>query len=104
MNQEAVDKLRGMFATTGWADVVAPGVERFRNHAVLTLINPSVGEKKISDDFTRGQINVLSWMLGWPQRTEQLAAELLGEQANPVEPPAVGTVLGPSGEPTSPTQ
>lgn len=100
--EEAVPLVLDTIQTPGWTEVIQPGLLRARDQAILGLINGDSTTKKVSDDFTKGQINALSWMIGWPQRISAVAAELVGTQDNP-EPEAVGTVLGPDGEATSPS-
>lgn len=98
--EETVGAIRSMLGTSGWSEVIKPALLKLRDQAILNLISPASPDKKFSDDFVKGQINALSWIITWDQRVEQLASELT-IPANP-EPEPVGTVLGPDGEPTSP--
>ena len=99
-NLEVVNDIRGMLATNGWALRVKPYLLKLRDQAIMSLLAPSTS-KQVPDDYTKGQVNALSWMIGWDARVEQFASEIDPEPVNPV-PEGVGTVLGPDGAPTAP--
>jgi hypothetical protein len=97
VGEDNISKVRTMLATSGWAEVVKPGLLRLRDNALVTLIQPARKDGP-SDEYVKGQVNALSWMVGWDARVEQIAAELTG-QPPAVEEEAVGTIYGPDGEP-----
>jgi hypothetical protein len=98
-NTVVVEQLRAWLSMEAWPGVVKPGLLRLRDQAILALLAADK-DKKVSDDYTKGQINVLSWFINWDQRADQIASQLVETPANP-EPEPVGTVLGPDGETTS---
>lgn len=100
--EEALPLVVDVLQMPGWTEVMQPGLMRARDQAILSLINGAT-DKKFTDDYTKGQINALSWMIAWPQRIQAATSELVGAQVQP-EPEPVGTVLGPDGEATSPSQ
>ncbi len=96
MNNEAVvEQLRAWLSMEGWSSVAKPGLLRLRDQAIMSLLQPAQ-DKKVSDEYTKGQINVLSWFIAWDQRADQIAAQLVEAPVNP-EPEPVGTILGPDG-------
>jgi hypothetical protein len=98
-NTAVIEQLRAWLSMEAWPGVVKPGLLRLRDQAILSLLSTDP-EKKVSDAYTKGQINVLSWFINWDQRADQIASQLVEAPANP-EPEPVGTVLGPDGESTS---
>lgn len=90
-----------MLYSEGWGSVIKPHLLKLRDSAIVALIQPQ-GERKFTDDYTKGQINVLNWMIGWDARVEAFAQELAPPpQDNPDEANGSGTIYSPSGEPTS---
>ena len=76
MTLEDVNALQTTLLTRGWQIVLKPALTRLRDGAVNQLLVPVTSERKFSDDYIKGQANVLNWMLGWDQRSEALSREL----------------------------
>lgn len=65
LTSEQVDKIRAMFSTAGWADVVKPALEnRIRQRIRLLILEPSErGDNPLSDKTIRGALMELEWLL-----------------------------------------
>jgi hypothetical protein len=87
--EEAVHHLRETLATPGWAQVIAPSVAQEMQTAIVALC--SQGRKgHETDDFLRGKIVALKWILTSPSQTVT-DWEASKKEANPDgHPDAVG--------------
>lgn len=72
-------KLGSMLHTEGWLEVVKPALEASIKYVTMQLVMPPVQRdqefKSTSDDFMRGQIQALDWVLNnWDQKVSAAAA------------------------------
>lgn len=69
LTQEQIDKVRLMFSTAGWSEVVQPMIEnRFRHKTRMLIRHPSErGENALDDTAIRGALQELEWLLTWFQ-------------------------------------
>lgn len=64
----------------GWTDVLRPAVAEKVKTLYAKLIDPSEKRKEnLPDDFIRGEIASLKWILEWPEKEMQAAARALKE-------------------------
>ena len=100
---ELVEELDLTLKTAGWQGHLKPAMQKLREASERVLLAPgnikTLGDKQKStftDDYIKGRISVLDWMLAWDERLVALATEL--EQANtpPQEDPEpVGNFYAP---------
>lgn len=101
MSQQVMDKLEGCLASDGWREVLRPNLEALRSGAIAALCLPGTvkqtqdGKITMTDDYLKGKIDTLNWMLAWDSRLQQLAAELEALQEQPPQDAAVGTPYAP---------
>jgi len=76
LDSDQVDKIRMMFSTAGWNEVVKPAIEnRFRQRMKSLILHPSERANDDRDDSViRGELKTLEWLLmSFPN--ELIAAE-----------------------------
>ena len=91
MNQELLTNLQGTLFSRGWQLVIKPALKRLRDGAVNSLLSPPKSDFKFSDDYIKGQANVLNWMLKWDERAEVLAQELSELEVADNQPDGTGS-------------
>jgi hypothetical protein len=70
-----------LLMSNAWNEVMKPEVARRVKGLYAQLIDPSTKRKdRLPDDFIRGQIEALKWMLEWPEKEMQLVSGMLREQ------------------------
>lgn len=100
-NQELVDRLGNTLTSDGWREVIRPNLEALRVGAIATLGVPGAvkqsqdGKVVVTDEFLKGKLDCLNWMLAWDSRLTQLAAEIEALQHQPPQDAAVGTPYAP---------
>jgi len=72
-------KLEVMLNSEGWQEVVKPALEASIEHVRIQLELPDVQRaedfQKVADDFMRGQLQAMRWMLNnWGQRLSVVRA------------------------------
>jgi hypothetical protein len=116
LTQEYVDKLTQLLGMEGWTQILSPAIERLRDNSVRLLLMPGV-QKEIrnkqgvpsamfTDDYLKGKIDTLNWLLTWNQRTANLAQELaeMDEAINSPAPEALGTPYAPQAGEANPPE
>lgn len=63
-----IENLRHLLAHRAWTEFFVPTLKQSRDAAIAQLLDPSVERKQdYPDDFLRGQISMLEWLLTHPQ-------------------------------------
>jgi hypothetical protein len=76
LDNDQIQKIRLMFSTAGWNEVVKPAIEtRFRNRIKALILHPSERSEGDRDDSViRGELQTLEWLL-MSFQNELIAAE-----------------------------
>lgn len=70
-----------LLMSPGWKEVILPTIGERAKMLYDKLIDPKESRKEnLPDDFIRGQIAVLKWIIEWPEKEMQLAAQQMAEQ------------------------
>jgi hypothetical protein len=68
LTEEDIREIQFLIGCTAWGTFLAPNLKAFRSSRVTQLLDPSVDRKeKESDDFLRGQIDMIDFVLGMGQ-------------------------------------
>ena len=108
---EYLNKLANTLVSEGWQEILKPAVIKLRDNSRKILLKPGAQKElrdntgkvtmTFTDDFLKGQIDTLEWLLSWDQRVDDLARELTAETEAPDNPEenGVGTPYAPAGQP-----
>lgn len=73
--QKTHQDLGWLLMSTGWNDVMKPAVVERAKSLTSRLLDPSAQRKdRLPDDYIRGQIAALRWLIEWPEKEMQQAA------------------------------
>lgn len=88
---EYLNKLSNTLVSDGWQEILKPAVVKLRANAHRVLLKPGAQKElrnkegsviqTFTDDFLKGQIDTLDWLLSWDQRVDDLARELTESEA-----------------------
>lgn len=108
---EYLNKLSNTLISDGWQEILKPAASKLRDNARKILLKPGAQKELrdnkgnttmvFTDDFLKGQIDTLEWLLSWDQRVDDLARELTAETEAPDNPEdnGVGTPYAQVGQP-----
>lgn len=86
---ELISHLRGLIWSRAWREFLAPLIEQRRQDLNKILLDPRIKRQdSANDDFLRGAISALTWVLGLPRQNltklEAEEASLLRSESDPL--------------------
>lgn len=75
-------QLGWLLMSQGWMAVMRPAITERAKVLTARLLDPTAGRKdRIPDDFIRGQVAALRWLIEWPEKEMQKASQaMMAEQ------------------------
>lgn len=78
--EEEEQALRWLITSPSWNEVVRPKIEERMVILYNKLIDPTQKRKEeVSDDYIRGQIAVIRWLVAWPAKRQKALQDRLRE-------------------------
>lgn len=94
MDEQTILLFEELITSKAWNEALIPHLTRFRESDILSLLAVS-DQKKVSDDFLRGRVNVYQFLIeGLPRQVVEARAANLEPPAGPPEEVHVGDPYG----------